>query len=460
MAAFKEEETLKKHDIIETVIEDVHFPNRGIARVDGKEVIIKNAIKGQRVKARVVKNKKDRAEASIIEVLERAPYETEPICPHFGVCGGCSYQTLSYEHQIELKASQVKRLLDDAGIGEYEFLGIERSPREFQYRNKMEFSFGDVERGGELALGLHRKGSFYEVVTVNGCQIVDDDFGKVLEVVLDYFRDKGIPFYKKKTHEGVLRHLVVRKAQRTGELLVNLVTSSQMELDLSSLVERVRGIELDGELVGFLHTINDSISDVVKSDETRVLFGRDYILEEILGLKFKISAFSFFQTNSLGAERLYSIVRDFAGETRDKVIFDLYSGTGTIAQIMAPVAKKVIGIEIVEEAVEAARENAALNGLTNCEFIAGDVLKKVEELKNKPDIIILDPPRDGIHPKAIGKIISFDAPRIVYVSCKPTSLARDLQVFVERGYEVKKVKCMDMFPHTYHVETVVLIEKK
>jgi 23S rRNA (uracil1939-C5)-methyltransferase len=450
---------LKKNDIIELTIEDVHFPNKGVAIIEGKEVTIKNAIRGQKVRARITKNKQDKAEASIVEVVERAPGEGKPVCEHFGVCGGCAYQTLGYNDQLELKAGQVKRLLDEAGIKNYDFQGIESSPMELQYRNKMEFSFGDVEKGGELALGLHKKGSFYEVVTVHGCQIVDEDFKRVLMLIYNYFKDKNIPFYKKGNHKGYLRHLVVRKAQKTGEMLINLVTSSQMDLDMTPLVEEAKALELDGVLVGFLHTINDALSDVVISDETRILFGRDYMMEEILGLKFKISAFSFFQTNSLGAEKLYSITREYAGESKDKVIFDLYSGTGTIAQIMAPVAKKVIGIEIVEEAVEAAKENAALNGLSNCKFIAGDVLKKVGELKDKPDLIILDPPRDGIHPKAIGKIIDFNAPRLVYVSCKPSSLARDLQVFVERGYVVKKVKCMDMFPHTPHVETVVLIER-
>jgi 23S rRNA (uracil1939-C5)-methyltransferase len=451
---------LKKNDIVEVTIEDIVFPNKGIARVNGEKIEIKNGILGQKVKVRITKKKNKKIEASVVEVIERSELEREPMCEHFGICGGCSYQTLPYGEQIKLKANQVKTLLDNAGIKGYEFLGIEKSPLELNYRNKMEFSFGDIVKGGELSLGMHKKGSFYEVVTVHGCQIVDEDFKRVLVKILEYFKERKIPFYRMKTHEGVLRHLVVRKAYKTGEMLINLVTSSQMELELDDLVEDIKNIELDGKLVGFLHTINDTLSDVVKSDETRILFGQDYITEEILGLKFKISAFSFFQTNSPGAERLYSMVREFVGDTKDKIIFDLYSGTGTIAQIMADVAKKVIGIEIVEEAVEAAKNNAKLNGLENCEFIAGDVLKKVDELKDKPDIIILDPPRDGIHPKAIGKIIDFNCPTLIYVSCKPTSLARDLQVFVERGYEVKMVKCMDMFPHTPHVETVVLIEKK
>lgn len=450
----------KKNEVYETMIEDVIFPNKGIAYIEDKKVIVKNAIKGQKVKVRITKKRRDKIEASIEDVLERAPIEKEAACPHFGICGGCTYQTLPYDEQLKLKQNQVKRLLDHAGIEEYEFLDIVPSPSEYSYRNKMEFSFGDVEKGGDLALGMHKKGSFYEMVTVEGCQIVDEDFTKIMMKVLEYFKERKVPFYHNRRHEGYLRHLVVRKSAKLGEILVNLVTSSQMEMDLSGLVKEILELKLEGEVKGILHTINDSLADVVQSDETRILYGQDYFMEEILGLKFKISAFSFFQTNSLGAERLYSVVRDFAGSTKDKIIFDLYCGTGTIAQIMADVSKKVIGIEIVEEAVKAAKENAKLNGLDNCEFIAGDVLTKVDELKDKPDLIILDPPRDGIHPKAIHKIINFGAPQMIYVSCKPTSLARDLKVFVENGYKVEKVQCVDMFPHTPHVETVVRLSRK
>ncbi|WP_425449118.1 23S rRNA (uracil(1939)-C(5))-methyltransferase RlmD [Dethiothermospora halolimnae] len=450
---------VKKNEVIEIEIEDVLFPNKGIGYIDDRKVIVKNTIKGQKVKARVKKKRKNKIQANLLEVTAKSPIEKEAVCEHFDTCGGCSYQTIPYEEQLNIKSNQVNKLLNEAGIEDYEYLGIESSPNEYQYRNKMEFSFGDIEKGGPLSLGMHQRGKFYEIVTVDGCQIVDEDFTKVLSTVLEYFREKETPFYHKKTHKGVLRHLVVRKAIKTGELLANLVTSSQEELDLTELINRLKAIEYDGELKGFLHTINDGLADVVKSDETKVLYGQDYITEEILGLKFNISAFSFFQTNSLGAEKLYSIVRDFAGDTDNKTIFDLYCGTGTIAQIMAPVAKKVIGIEIVEEAVKSAKDNAKLNDLDNCHFIAGDVMEKVSEIDDTPDLIILDPPRDGIHPKAINKIIDFNPEVFVYVSCKPTSLARDLPVFVERGYEVKKVKCMDMFPHTPHVETVCLIER-
>jgi 23S rRNA (uracil-5-)-methyltransferase RumA len=284
--------------------------------------------------------------------------------------------------------------------------------------------------------------------------------------VLDYFTELGITFYKKISHVGYLRHLLIRRASKTGEILVNLITSTQWEAingnedqAIQELSKRLLELKLNGKIVGFLHTYNDSQADVVKSDRTDILFGQDYFYEELLGLKFKISNFSFFQTNSLGAEVLYSKAREYVGETKDKLIYDLYSGTGTIAQLLAPVAKKVIGVEIVEEAVIAARENAALNGLYNCEFIAGDVLKVIDTIEEKPDLIVLDPPRDGIHPKALDKIIEYGVDRIVYISCKPTSLARDLVVLQQQGYKVEKVCAVDMFPGTVHVETVCLLYK-
>ena len=260
------------------------------------------------------------------------------------------------------------------------------------------------------------------------------------------------------SHEGYLRHLLVRRAQKTGEILVNLVTTSQSDMPMEPLKERLLALSLEGTFAGILHSINDGLADVVRSDKTEVLYEKEYFYEELLGLKFKISTFSFFQTNSLGAEVLYSTVREFIGEGNKNVVFDLYSGTGTIAQLMADVAKKVIGVEIVEEAVEAAKKNAELNGLTNCEFIAGDVLKVLDTIEEKPDYIILDPPRDGIHPKALQKIIAYGVEYMVYISCKPTSLARDLVALTEGGYQVEKVVCVDMFPQTTGVETVCLLK--
>lgn len=452
---------MKKGQVLEGVIKEVVFPNKGIVEVENetKTVIVKNGVPGQKVRFSINKIRKGKCEGRLLEVIEKSPVEVEPSCPHFGICGGCTYQNLDYPTQLAMKEKQVKDLVDSV-CQNYEFEGIKGSPRQFAYRNKMEFSFGDEVKDGPLALGMHKRGSFYDIVTVDQCEIVDDDYNKILACVLEYFKEMDLSFYHKLSHQGYLRHLLVRKGQKTGEILIDLVTSTQSVPSLEGLKDRLLELELEGRIVGLLNTLNDSLADVVQNDETKILYGEDYFYEELLGLKFKISPFSFFQTNSLGAEVLYETARSYVGETKDKVIFDLYSGTGTIAQMLAPVAKKVIGIEIVEEAVEAAKVNAALNNLDNCEFIAGDVLKAIDLVKEKPDLIVLDPPRDGIHPKALLKIIDFGVDRMVYISCKPTSLVRDLEVLQGRGYEVVKVVGVDMFPGTGHVETVVLLERK
>ncbi len=454
---------MKKGQILEGCVKEIQFPNKGQVFVEGepRPVTVKNTIAGQKVRFQINKLRGGKAEGRLLEVLEKSPLETESPCPHFSDCGGCTYQNLPYEQQLSMKEAQVKKLLDGV-CKDYLFEGVHASPEQEGYRNKMEFSFGDICKDGPLSLGLHRRGSFYDIVTVDRCRIVDEDFRAILSCVLEHFAQAGTDFYHKLSHQGYLRHLLVRKAKKTGEILVDLVTTSQTdslrspEL-LQNMAEKLRSLHLHGKIAGILHTVNDSLADVIQNDRTDVLFGQDYFYEELLGLRFRITPFSFFQTNSLGAEVLYELARSYVGETRDKTIFDLYTGTGTIAQILAPVAKKVVGIEIVEEAVEAARQNAAANGLQNCEFLAGDVLKVIDGVAEKPDLIVLDPPRDGIHPKALSKIIAYGVDRIVYISCKPTSLARDLVVLQECGYRVEKAACVDLFPGTYHVETVCLL---
>lgn len=445
---------------------DLSFPNKG--KIDcGEEgiAIVKGTIPGQTVKFVVSKKRTGKAIGRLKEVVEKSELENvEPKCPHFGMCGGCSYQTMDYDNQLSLKEKTVKDILDNAVKQDYKFEGIIGSPVNWEYRNKMEFSFGDEVKDGPLTLGMHKKNSFHDIVTVNQCQIIHSDYRKVLDCVLDFCKRKQLPFYKKMKHIGYLRHLLVRRTSITNQMLVAVVTTSEKQWEdqanWQELVEELKGLDLDAKLCGVIHIINDGLADVVQSDETRILYGDEYIYEELLGLRFKISVFSFFQTNSLGAEVLYSKAREYIGDTKDMTVFDLYSGTGTIAQIIAPVAKKVVGVEIVGEAVEAAKVNAGLNGLDNCEFIAGDVLKVIDEIQDKPDMIILDPPRDGINPKALQKIIDFGVNNLVYISCKPTSLARDLEMLQQQGYKVEKACAVDMFPNTVHVETIVLLQKK
>ncbi len=479
---------MKKGQVYEGIVERVDFPNKGVVRVGEDTVIVKNSLPGQKVKLGINKVRKGKAEGRLLEVIEKSPLECGRTCSHFGICGGCTYLSFPYEEQLRIKESQVKRLLDQALSNQekpYVWEGIKGSPQAYEYRNKMEFSFGDEYKDGPLALGMHKRGSFYDVVTVDDCKIVDEDYRLILQTVLSYFTEKQACFYHRLQHVGFLRHLLMRKASKTGEILVALVTTSQSpwkdadsdvlnnsgnEAQVQELIEGFKAcllaLEQDGRLqgsyAGILHITNDSLADVVKSDRTDVLYGQEFFYEELLGLKFKISTFSFFQTNSYSAEVLYQTAREYVGDLggADKTVFDLYSGTGTIAQLMATVSGKVIGVEIVEEAVEAAKKNAVDNGLDNCEFIAGDVLKVLDEVEEKPDMIVLDPPRDGIHPKALPKIISYGVDRIVYISCKPTSLTRDLEVFLANGYQVEKAVAVDQFPWTANIETICLLSRK
>lgn len=417
------------------------------------------------------KKKKQQTDVTLYE--DRAP-----LCPCFGLCGGCTYQKISYEKQLQIKAAEAERLLRPV-YPDFVFEGIVASPSETAYRNKMEFTFGDTCKDGPFALGLHQKGSHMNIVDIRECSLIHADMNLLRNTVRDFFAplyERGeIDFHHSRSHRGYLRHLLLRRGAKTGELLAALVTASPEKsnvpgLDaekearlLHELLKTLMRIQdqglLQGRIQGILHITNDALSDVVQSDKTEVLYGEPVIHEEILGLQFQISPFSFFQTNTFGAECLYEKAREYAAGLQTGVLFDLYSGTGTITQLMAPAAKQVIGVEIVEEAVEAAKENARKNGISNVSFVAGDVLQVIESLP-KPDSIILDPPREGIHPKALGKILRYGVEQILYISCKPTSLARDLESFRLAGYELVKACCVDMFPQTPHTETVCLLKAR
>ena len=574
---------MKKGDIIEGIIENYSFPNRGSFRYEDQKVTVKNALPGAAVRIRITKKKSGAAEGMVLDTLKSSPYETKkPVCPHFYECGGCTYQPVAYTNQLRLKEQMVKDILMPV-VPDLPWEGIVGSPDQFRYRNKMEFSFGDAEKDGPLTLGLHRLGSSYDILEINGCALVRPAWNEILKYTQKFFRDHKVSFYHKMQHYGILRHLVVRQSFADGGILVNLVTTTRYELQaperkmrrkmlseeteiemkepseaggrnnsesetqgdsegmiegndaadkglqislrkkgdshteesssdglrnqiiqdlhLPEYVAGLVGLEASGKfdsltshshLAGVIYTENDSLADAVKPDSVTLLYGEDYLMEEVLGLQFRVSPFSFFQTNTRGCEVLYSKVREYVlsvyadvaegaaklgdgteGETerganeenssapmkKAGVIYDLYSGTGTIAQLMAPIAEKVYGIEIVEEAVDAARENAKLNKLRNCEFIAGDVLQKLDEIEEKPDFIILDPPRDGCTPKALDKIIRYGVPYMVYISCKPTSLARDLVTLQARGYRVIRACAVDEFPNTQHVEVCCLLER-
>ena len=460
---------MKKGAIVSGQIVRVDYPNKGImitkdeATGETREVVVKNALPGQTVSARILKMRHGRPEGQLLEVTAPTPNERtveDGLCPHFGVCGGCCYRSLPYEDELAMKEAQIRRLLDSVVDTPYEYEPITHGPQSTEFRNKMEFSFGDEYKDGPLSLGLHKRNSMYDIVPVMKCQMIDLGMQQILRATLGFYQKKGLPYYHKIRHEGVLRHLLLRKSFSEGGYMVALVTTGETaDLDLPGYVDHLLALPVGDRIRGILHMVNDSVADTVASQKTTVLYGTDYLTESLLGLQFKISPFSFFQTNSLGAEVLYRVARSYVGETQGRTVFDLYSGTGTIAQMLAPVARHVIGVEIVEEAVLAARENARLNGLTNCTFIAGDVLKKLDEIEERPDFIVLDPPRDGVHPKALEKIIAYGVENMIYISCKPTSLIRDLEILQANGYRVVRARAVDMFPGTAHVETVVLMSR-
>ncbi len=483
---------MKKGETSIGKITKYRFPDEGIIETNGKRVAIRHAIPGQTVEYVITRKKNNNMKARVLRVVESSGLENaKNPCEKSGICGGCLYQTLDYENQLRLKEDMVADLLRAATADDFLWEGIFQSPQIFGYRNKMEYSFGDEYKDGPLALGMHKRGSHYDIVNVDSCNIVHEDFGKILRATREFFFERGVKYYHKLTHEGLLRHLLIRRSVKNEELLINLVTTNEflnagsssdspdfvdkktdnvrvfplehnpkLHRLLTEWKEMILSLSLQGKISGILHTSNNSLADAVIDQGTTILYGKNYITENLLGLEFKISAFSFFQTNSQGSEVLYEIAGKYVGDTTGMSVFDLYSGTGTIAQLLAKVAENVIGVEIVEEAVQAARENADRNGLKNCRFIAGDVQKVIGDLNEKPDIIILDPPRDGIHPKALPIILNFGAKEIIYISCKPSSLARDLAVLNEGGYTMVKACAVDMFPHTSNVEAVVKLSKR
>ena len=522
---------MKKNEIVSGKVIRTDFPDKGYVQIkdeDGEHVMtVKGVLPGQEILARVIKRRfnrdthKERLEGRLERVVKQAPDSVLSKCPHFGECGGCAYLNLPYEKAAALKEEQVKRLLapvwqssEQARIPVWDDLQV--SPEAFGYRNKMEFTFGDAYKGGPLTLGMHKLGHFHDIVSVEGCQIVDADYRLILRTTLSFFSplyEKGqVSFYNRMQKRGYLRHLLIRKGIHAGEILIDLITTSQMpkqtrdlknadmketetstnqfEVATVPLSSNSIGVGFESEklmsateilkeyknallaissllnsnIIGILHTTNDAEADAVIDQGTEILYGRDSFEETLLGITFTVTPFSFFQTNSGGAEVLYSKVREYCaqalGEQKVGTIYDLYCGTGTITQLMANYASKVVGVEIVPEAVKAARINAEKNGITNAVFLCGDVLKEIENIDETPDLMILDPPRDGIHPKALPKLIDFKAKHIIYVSCKPTSLARDLPYILARGYICKRIACVDQFPWTRHVETVVLMSRK
>ena len=373
------------------------------------------------------------------------------ICEHFGRCGGCTYLDIPYEQELKIKLHSLKETLGGSTLET-----IHPSPIKEGYRNKMELAFGDEGKEGQLAVGMRKRRSFYEVATPTNCVLIPKDFKKIITHVLEFFRNSNETFFHRKRHTGSLRHLILRRGEFTGEILVGLSVTSSLEADLNPLIKSLTTLTLTGELKGIMKIVNDGVADAVKNEKTTILWGQDYYTEKICNLTFNVSMFSFFQTNSSAAEVLYKIVQEYAEQS--KLAYDLYCGTGTITQIISPKFNQVIGIEIIEDAIKAAKANAKLNNITNCTFHTGDVLTTLDTTET-PNTIIVDPPRDGLHPKTLSKIIEISPEFIIYVACKPASLARDLVTLTKANYTLKNLEAVDMFPRTPHVECIALVCK-
>ncbi|MCL2388963.1 MAG: 23S rRNA (uracil(1939)-C(5))-methyltransferase RlmD [Elusimicrobia bacterium] len=452
---------MKIPKVITAVAEKIVFPGRTLARCsDGVALFTEGLIPGETAEIAVYKNKKTFREGDVIKVISPSDKRVAPVCKAFGVCGGCSFQYLSYQDQLYHKHLYVSELLNFLPLS---VESVIPSVESLYYRNKMEFSFFTTH-DGKIDLGLHRKGSFYRYSSVPPCYILDKDFLPVIDIIKQFVCDKGFSAYNKKTHLGFMRHLVLRKAQNNNELMVNIVTNAVTEGQDTGDIFKPLVESLKPLCTSIYWTQNSKKSDAVISDTLTLLHGREYITEKLMVNNkeyfFKVSPFSFFQTNSKTTQLLYQEVLNALNlNNKEAVVMDLYAGTGTIGIMLSNYVKKIISVEHLPHAVEDARTNAALNGVENIEFYADTVEKWLLNNSVSIDYIVIDPPRSGVTPKIIDSIIKLNPKKIIYVSCNPSTLARDLQMFMGISrYAVKSVKPVDMFPQTYHIETVAVLE--
>ena len=445
---------LRRDQELELKIDSLAYGGNGVARLNGFVVFVRRGLPGDTVRARVTKVKRSHAEATALEVVEAGAPRVEAPCVHFPACGGCRFQDLAYEAQLESKATQVADAL--ARIGKLSSFELEPAvPAEslFHYRNKLEYSFTATTEG--VGLGFHKAGRWDEVLDIERCWLTTDLGNAIREAVKAWANEQGLSAFDQETHEGYFRHLVVREGRNTGQALVVLVTAPGA-LPEESFVTAVRSFP---EVRSVHWAVNDTPAEVT-SLPTKLLWGEEAIEEEILGLRFRVRPNAFMQTNTAMAEKLYGLAIEYAGLTGEETVYDLYCGTGTIGLAMARNALTVWGIESSEESVACAVENAELNGLANAAFFAGDVAADVEELRGRagpPDVVVVDPPRAGLVGKAVARVAALEAPRLVYVSCNPTTLAGNAKELTgEFGYRLERVRPLDMFPHTPHVESVAL----
>lgn len=460
----------------EVILDIEKFADQGksLARADGYVVFVPGAVPGDRVRARIVKRKKKFAEAMLLDVVAPSTLRTAPRCFYFDTCGGCKWQHVDYAAQLEAKRQSVQDALVHAGgfrdAVARPTIGAEKT---YFYRNKMEFSFGasrwltreEIASGQrfetDFALGLHVPGSFEKVLDLRECHLQSDLSVRLVNAVRGFAKANGLAPWNVRTHEGYLRHLVIRHGERTGEVMVNLVTNGYEAEPIEAFAGLLR--RDFPEVTTFVNTINTGVAQTAFGEEIRTVFGPGVIHDCIGGLRFEIAPNAFFQTNTAQAERLYEVARDFADLRPDDLLYDLYCGAGTISLFLAPHVRHVVGVELVEEAVANARANAAANGVDNCTFVSGDLMRLFTpafvEAHGRPDVLVADPPRGGMHPKVVEQIARLRPERFVYVSCNPQTQARDLALLAD-VYAVEAVQPVDLFPHTHHIESVVKLRLK
>ncbi|MCD6561198.1 MAG: 23S rRNA (uracil(1939)-C(5))-methyltransferase RlmD [Deltaproteobacteria bacterium] len=454
---------LKKNDLIELTIDKMAFGGKGIARIDGFVLFVRGAVPGDRVIAKVLKKKKDYAEAAIVELLAPSRDRIEAPCPYFGYCGGCQWQHVGYERQLFFKREVVKESLEHiGGLKNIAVCNTLPSENIFSYRNKMEFSFSDrrwllphefqgVKANGKTALGLHVPGTYSKVIDLDACLLQEVTGNRILNEVKRYVTESGIPVYGLKNHLGFWRFLTIRYSRAFDEWMVNIVTSENRPETIRPLADML--CDRIGDVKTVLNNITKRKASVAVGEQEVIYAGKGYIEDMIGPFRFQISANSFFQTNTPAAEKLCQKVKDYAELAGSETVLDLYSGTGTIPIFISKKVRSVTGIEISRDAILNAEKNCDENGIHNCNFICGDIREKISSITYRPDVLIIDPPRAGMHKDVLAQVMTLLPEKIVYVSCNPASLARDLERIV-KDYELIEVQPVDMFPHTYHIEAV------
>ena len=443
---------------LELTVDRLAYGGNGVARLDGFVVFVRRGLPGDTVRARVTKVQRRHAEALVTEVLEPSPLRVDAPCAHYPACGGCRFQDLAYAAQVESKQGQVEDALRRiGGIAEPPLEPIVAAVEQFHYRNKLEYSFTQLEDGP--ALGFHKAGRWDEVLRIERCWLTTGVGNAIRDTVREWARGDRLVAYDQAEHTGYLRHLVVREGRNTGQVLVQLVTGPGERFDTGGFVDTLRR---HPEVRSIHWSVNDGAAEVTNLP-TRLLWGEEFIEEELCGLRFRVRPNAFLQTNTQMAERLYGVAREFAALEGEETVYDLYCGIGTIGLVLAGDALTVWGIDVSEESIACALENAELNGVGNAAYFAGNVGQALEELHGRsgdPDVVVVDPPRAGLAGKALKRLGHIGAPRLVYVSCNPATLAGDVKrLRAEYGYELRRVRPVDMFPHTPHVEAVSLLER-